>query len=322
LTDVAEVVVRATPEGIDETQDKLEGLESSTEETTDELDETAAGLGGLSKKFGGAMGAIVGGLAVAVGGLLSQVPVLGELSDGIGAVINSIAFKIDKRLRPAVSSVTDELFDLASDIDESDSIADVFLDTLQSLQGIRDIVITASVDFVIEGDLEDAINLPNISKLIALYIQEQTPAIDMPVDGLATAIRYWLEFAVVKPIQNFSFADAFQSIRNRLSNGFDSAISRARKWGRDLISRFVDGINSKLPSLRGILSNISLGGGVTVGDLATGVDATSTIGGGGNGNSSFIGSVANGASKIFLDGTSIEDNQGRIRKDALTRNGG
>jgi len=322
MVDVAEVVVRATPEGIDETQDKLEGLESSTEETTDELDETAAGLGGLSKKFGGAMGAIVGGLAVAVGGLLSQVPVLGELSDGIGAVIDSIAFKIDKRLRPAVSSVTDELFDLASDIDESDSIADAFLDTLQSLQEIRDIVITASVDFVIEGDLGDVVNLPNISKLIALYIQEQTPAIDLPVEGLAMAIRFWLQESVVKPIKNFSLAGAFDSIRNRLSNGFDSAISRARQWGRDLISKFIDGINSKLSSLRGILSNVSLGGGITIGDLSTGASAVSTIGRGESDSSGFIGSVASGVNKVFLDGAEVDNQQGRFRKDSLTRRGG
>jgi phage-related protein len=66
------------------------------------------------------MGAAVAGLAVAAAGLLSQVPVLGEVFAGLNAVIDAVAFQMDKVLRPVLTPLTNFFFGLAESIFEAD----------------------------------------------------------------------------------------------------------------------------------------------------------------------------------------------------------
>jgi len=70
-------------EGVGETQDKLEGVEQSMDETAESAGDSAEQLEGFSQRFAGAMGAAVAALAVGAAGLLSQVPVLGEAFSGL-----------------------------------------------------------------------------------------------------------------------------------------------------------------------------------------------------------------------------------------------
>jgi phage-related protein len=116
MADAAEVVVRAKPEGIDETKEEVEGLSDSLEDTTEGMKSQAGRLAGFSKQFAGAMSAATTGLALAATSLLSKVPIIGELFDGLGAVIGAVALSLDAVLRPALTPVGDALLNLSDAI--------------------------------------------------------------------------------------------------------------------------------------------------------------------------------------------------------------
>ena len=90
------------------------------QDTADSAGDSAEELEGFSQRFQGAMSAAVAALAVAAGGLLSQVPVIGELMEGLFAIVEAVAFQMDSVLRPALSGITDSLFDVANAIFDSD----------------------------------------------------------------------------------------------------------------------------------------------------------------------------------------------------------
>lgn len=118
MVDVSELVVRAKPEGLDETTDGLEDMEGSFEETAESVGDSADEMDNFSSKWAGAMNAIVAGLAVASAGLLSQVPVLGEVFGGLVAIIEALAFQMDQVLRPVLTPITNALYDISSAIFE------------------------------------------------------------------------------------------------------------------------------------------------------------------------------------------------------------
>jgi len=128
MTDIEELVVRAKPAGISDTKGELEGLNEKLDESADELDETTGRLEGLQRRFSGAMQAIMVGLAVATAGLLSQVPVIGELMSGLGAIVDALALRLDQRLRPALQPITNRLFDVAEALLNADGALGTFID--------------------------------------------------------------------------------------------------------------------------------------------------------------------------------------------------
>jgi len=100
------------------------------EDTADSAGDSAAELEGFSERFAGAMSAAVTALAVGAAGLLSQVPVLGELFGGLGAIVDALAFQMDQVLRPVLSPLTDGMFNLSSAIFEADGVAGDIIGTL------------------------------------------------------------------------------------------------------------------------------------------------------------------------------------------------
>ena len=115
-----ELVVSITSEGTQETQDDLEGVESTMEDTADSAGDSADELEGFSKRFSGALSAAVAGLAVGAAGLLSQVPVIGEAMSGLFAILEALAFQMDSVLRPVLTPIGDFFFDMANAIFEAD----------------------------------------------------------------------------------------------------------------------------------------------------------------------------------------------------------
>jgi len=90
------------------------------DETAESAGDSAEQLEGFSQRFAGAMGAAVAALAVGAAGLLSQVPVIGELFGGLSAIVQAVAFQMDGVLRPAMSGLTDTLFQISNAIFEAD----------------------------------------------------------------------------------------------------------------------------------------------------------------------------------------------------------
>jgi hypothetical protein len=115
-----ELVVAIRSEGIRETVGDLQGVESSMEETKESTADAAEQAEGFSQSFKGAMGAAVTALAVGAAGLLSQVPVIGEVFSGLGAVIDSVVVKMDQVLRPVLTPLTNAFFGLSQNISNAD----------------------------------------------------------------------------------------------------------------------------------------------------------------------------------------------------------
>lgn len=129
--EIHELMVKIQPSGVDETTEGLEDVSDQFEETADSADEQSSRLTDFAAKFKGAMQVAVAGLGVATAGLLSRVPVIGEAMSGVEAILRSLQLKIDEAIRPAVSGVTDDLFDLAEQINEAEGPADALLETLK-----------------------------------------------------------------------------------------------------------------------------------------------------------------------------------------------
>ncbi len=126
MVSAQELIVAIRSEGVRETVSDLRGVSDNMDETASATGEAAEKAEGFSTTFKGAVTAAAASLAVASAGLLSQVPVVGEVFSGLGAVIDAIVVKMDEVLRPVLTPLTDFFFDLAGGISETDgTMADI-----------------------------------------------------------------------------------------------------------------------------------------------------------------------------------------------------
>ncbi len=128
-----ELIVAIRSEGVRETVSDLGGIEDSMEETAESTSEAAEQAEGFSGTFKGAMSAAVAALAVGAAGLLSQVPVVGEVFSGLGAVIDSVVVKIDEVLRPVLTPLTNAFFKLAQKISNADGTMGTIIGVVASV---------------------------------------------------------------------------------------------------------------------------------------------------------------------------------------------
>mgnify|MGYP006280577305 CR=1 FL=1 len=118
--EIYELVVAIETEGAQDVQEDLEATEQAFDETADTAEEEATVLERFSRKWQGAMQIITGALTLATGALLSQVPVVQDLMDGLGAVVESTALRLDE-FRGPIDNIVNDLFNLAQAIGEDDN---------------------------------------------------------------------------------------------------------------------------------------------------------------------------------------------------------
>ncbi|MDX1744984.1 MAG: hypothetical protein R3324_03525, partial [Halobacteriales archaeon] len=193
--EVYELVVRIRPEGTEETQAELEEVQDKFEETADETEESAGMLERFSRKWKGALGVILGALTLAVGGIASQMPIVHDLMDGLAAVTESVALRLDEELRPALEGVVTGLFDLAEAIGDEDddnttigALVALNREILKTIDMLNALSVAAVVDFVF--------NIPDYAAELADAI-----TIDDFIDGLERAFKqqplgFVLQFAI------------------------------------------------------------------------------------------------------------------------------
>jgi len=148
MSTVEELVVKAKPEGVDETVDGFEEMQEGLDDAANQMDDTSGSLSDMASEWKGAMGAIVAGLTIATAGLLSKVPVLGSVMGGLEMVIDSLAYKLDQTLRPVLQPLTKEFADLASEIHKSDGILEG-LDAIAEKTGSLGL---DAIEWSLEGD--------------------------------------------------------------------------------------------------------------------------------------------------------------------------
>ena len=138
MVTVEELVVKATPKGVGDVEESLQGMEDKAEETTDSIEEQSSALGDVAGKFKGAMGAVVAGFAVVTAGLLSRIPILGTAAAGLGAILDAVGLKISQTLSPALTPLTNLFFDVAGAINNANGT----LGTIIGVIGSAIVIIT------------------------------------------------------------------------------------------------------------------------------------------------------------------------------------
>lgn len=134
--EVYELVVEVSPEGAAETQETLEETQEAFEETADTAGEKATVLDRFARRWRGAMTVITSALAIATGALLSQVPIVADLMDGLFAIVEAVALQMDQFLRPALQGIVDTLFGWAEAIGDLEGPLGDFVGLLGTLGAV------------------------------------------------------------------------------------------------------------------------------------------------------------------------------------------
>lgn len=121
MVTVEELVVKATPDGISEVNEGLQGMENQMEDTADNVEETSSNLDEAARGFKGAMSATIAGLGVATAGLLTQVPIIDETIGTIAGGVDVLVQKLDKDLRPSVTQLNEDLRETKAEAREQES---------------------------------------------------------------------------------------------------------------------------------------------------------------------------------------------------------
>lgn len=125
-----ELIVSVRPEGTEETKQELDGVSDEFEQTADETERTAGILGDMSTEMKGVAGVVVGTLTTLAAGIASQVPILQENADALGAVITAIALRVDEDLRPSIGLLNLEMFELSDAILRDKDVLNELLDVV------------------------------------------------------------------------------------------------------------------------------------------------------------------------------------------------
>jgi len=333
-----ELIVALKSEGAQEVNDDLKTTERRMEGTADAAEEQADRLGGFANKVKVAMAAIVAGLAIGAAGILSQVPVIGEAMAGLKAVFSAVVMQIDKKLRPGITKLNKEFFELANAIMEGD-----YSQVKKELKDIANVVksfvgginltklIKKYQDFVAKGigklvsalrGIINNISAKDVQGWVRKYINLSKRAFTKFIGAtdwsafIKDIISFMGRFAkgagtaidnnIVKPLVGY--------IEDNWKDWLDSAI----QLGKDLVDKLVEGVKNKAGDLADAVKDIELAAGVTIGDVADTVSGGD--GGGTNVNTSnpmMSAGTTRGGTQI--DGRQLSESTGRYRADPSRR---
>ena len=334
-----ELVVALRSEGATEVNDDLKTTEERMEDTADSADQQADRLGGFANKIKGAMAAIVAGLAIGAAGILSQVPVIGQAMSGLKAVFDAIVFRIDKQLRPGISSLSNEFFELANAIFAGDykqakkELKDI-ANTIKSFLTGGNItqLVKQFQDFAAEGlgflvtqitQFAQTLTTEDFKKFYGTIIRLLKRGLNKLI-GAAD----WSKFAMTmletmgKAIVGRSQAvkqEIIDPLVDYIEDNWEEWLSTAIQFGKDLVNKIIDGIEQKTPALEEEL-NTEIVAGITTGDLVGQVGrGAGVVQGSVKRGGEFVGGLGNGS--INLDGRDITEDTGRYRSDPSRRRG-
>jgi len=334
-TTAEELLVAIRSDGVSETQDDLEGVEQTMDETAQSAGESADQLEGFSTEFQGAMTAAVAALAIGAAGLLSQVPVIGESFGALGAVVDAFLFRIDGLLRPGLSVINELLFGFAGVVFEAEGALGFLFDTVSLLVPL----LAAGGAFVL-GIAKAGAALSVwastgagvvaiLTKIVAVIGTVIGAIVSLPATLLA-AIAAVVAFAAAYALNIGGIRDATNSVLSKVYQAFlsllDNLISwaselgtKAYQWGADVVDQMIAGIKNALSRLRGVLNDI---GGTIESTIGIDVsDFTGGGGGGGGGGRPSGGLFGGGGGGISLDGRQLSESTGRYRADPSRRRG-
>lgn len=285
MSEIEKLVVKAEPQGVDDTAGEFAGLEENVAEITEGLSDQGDEMQAISQRWNGALTAITTGLAVASAGLLSQVPVVGGVFDGLKSIISAVAYQMDQVLRPILQPITNKFYEVSASIYEADGALGTIIGvvasviailgtivgaivlvskTLAALAGAKAAVIAAGKLLISAiTALVGALSLPVVAiaavvaalGLLVWYFRDEIAS------AISTAIDWLVGFAGdLKDTVAGLISDAAEwgsDIVDKLAEGIKDAmgaiedwIGDAKQWGKDIIKKFVEGIKSKIGDVK------------------------------------------------------------------------
>lgn len=263
-----ELLVQIRSEGVGETQQDLEGVESAMEDTAESAGDSAEELQGFSEQFAGAMTAAVAALAVGAAGLLSQVPVLGEAFAGLGAIVDAVAFQMDGVLRPVLTPLTNLFFDIADGIFSAEGAAGDLVGILGTITSVGAILIplVARIGVVFGQWSSTLAGVQSILGTLASGISSIASTIAGFISGslaAAAAIGTLLGLLGVAALEVSGVLDIFRNFGQVVGRGVPNAIVNA--W-LALMSPFIGVLTVIGAAINGFVSGFLEGG------LSEGID--------------------------------------------------
>jgi len=330
-TTAEELLVAIRSDGVSQTQDDLEGVEQTMDETAQSAGDSADQLEGFSTEFQGAMTAAVAALAVGAAGLLSQIPVLGETMAGLFSIVEALAFQMDGVLRPVLSPIANAFFGISQAIFAAEGIVGDLIGGFTTVASILAIAIPiiAKVGATLGVWASTGAGVVAIlTKIVAVIGTVIGAIVSLPATLLA-AIAAVIAFATAYALNIGGIRDATNSVLSKVYQAFlgllDNLISwaselgtKAYQWGKDVVDQMIAGIKNALSRLRGVLNDI---GGTIESSIDIDVSDFTGGGGGGGGGGRPSGGLFGGGGGISLDGRQLSESTGRYRADPSRRRG-
>jgi len=241
--------------------------------------------------------------------------VLGQAMDGLKAIFQAIAFQVDKKLRPFISDLSQEFFELADAIfagnygkakQEIKDIINLFKNinvgklltsfknlATDAIQFFADNINVSSllkkfgsiasdaIDFLAQGfrNAENKISSEDIQRIISKLIN----LIESGLKGLINATD-WSKLigSIIDLMGKFQEGakkaidkQIVQPLTGFIEENWQDWVSAAIDFGKDLVENIAKGIRQNDTSVKQALSGMEIAGGVTLGDVMQ----VSTMGG-------------------------------------------
>lgn len=270
---VSELLVRTRAEGVSETTDDLERQSDAFENAASTAETETGVLERFQNRWQGAMSAIVAGLAIAAAGLLSRVPVIQETMGGLNAVIDAVAFRLDDQLRPAINGVNRDLFDLANAIASGEGEFDAFMQLIGRVLVLVGDQLPAAFGTPIAMIGRLAQNWREVWNRIRGVASRVTGRLDSIFGDWRMGLLFGMQ--LLTDIMTLRWGRALQrlldlasaflpnvdqlfaDLRDDIWGTFQRIISDAFRSGRSIVQSLIDGLRSKLTSLRSWVNRVA-----------------------------------------------------------------
>lgn len=291
MVTVEELVVKATPDGISEVNEGLQGMENQMEDTADNVEETSSNLDEAARGFKGAMSATIAGLGVATAGLLTQVPIIDETIGTLTSGIDVLVQKLDKDLRPEVSKLNEDMRETNAAASEQESafeaqktlfngyvqavkdfIAEGIQEKLKEIFGI-DLGIE-TIKFLTVGGADPEKVAENLRRgIVSTWNRLRRQTRNKFNEISNKAVERWRTFTdnLEDEIDDFvdntvewikslwpSTKEHFETFKTKANNELDDLVEDAKQAGKDFLSNFADGLenNEKVQAVKDAVDSL------------------------------------------------------------------
>lgn len=237
-----ELIVAIKADGVANTRESLEGIERTMEDTAESASDSAEDLGEFTDRIQGAMSAAAAGVAIAAGALLTQIPIIGEVAAGLGAVFDALGLQVDQLIRDlGAGGLVDVLFNIASVINNAEGVVGDFVGVLSVLGTIVAGALVGLAGFAVKtlGVVGALSKLGAVLKATGVAIAGVISSIGAVPAALAAVVAAIAAFAVAYLTNFRGIRDKTNAIIGRITDFVVGGITSFISTGLSKLDTFV-----------------------------------------------------------------------------------